>query len=215
MRTGTIEFGNRALNRVLGAVAIAFAGVLLGFAAGRLSAWVVPPAGMQVATSSGATSKPAIPLEPAHTPKSTPSRPENAPPGATGTAEASPKPPSSADAREGQSTSADAKPQVEATDKVAPSKAISRALSPAEPEARVGTGPADRDVTVIIPGGPPKQERPAPTRVSEDSGSESRAIATSSDSLERCRRKYRSFDPVDGTYKPYGQDVRVPCPHLR
>jgi hypothetical protein len=194
------EFDNRAL----GAVAIAFAGVLLGFATGRLSAWVVPPAGMLVVTSSGSTSKPAIPLEPANTAKSAPS-------GATGTAEAR----SNADAEERQSTSADAKPQVEAADKAAPSKAISRALSPAEPEAQVGTGSADRDMTVINAGGPPKQERPAPPRVSEDSDSNSRALTTGSDGLERCRRKYRSFDPSDGTYKPYGQDTRVPCPYLR
>ena len=48
-------------NRILGAVAIAFAGAVFGFATGRMSAWLVPPSGP---ASVSATAKPAVPVLP-------------------------------------------------------------------------------------------------------------------------------------------------------
>ena len=49
-------------NRMLGALAIALAGVLFGFATGRFSAWLVPPSGPASVSS---TAKPSVPLQPA------------------------------------------------------------------------------------------------------------------------------------------------------
>ena len=48
-------------NRVLGAVAIAFAGAVFGFATGRFSAWLVPPSGLASVSS---TAKPSVPVLP-------------------------------------------------------------------------------------------------------------------------------------------------------
>lgn len=86
---------------------------------------------------------------------------------------------------------------------VATAGVTSRALSPAEE-----TKP-EPELTVINPGGERQRWKgqPPATTVS--------ATGEADEGMERCRAKYRSFDPIDGTYKPYGQDTRVRCPHLR
>jgi hypothetical protein len=93
------------------------------------------------------------------------------------------------------------------TAKLAPD-VTSRALSPGESQG----GPARPDARVINQG---SADRPEPQeQATGRAGGDLRMLTASPDAFEACRRKYRSFDPSDGTYKPYGQDTRVPCPHL-
>jgi hypothetical protein len=195
-------------NRILGAMAIALAGILFGFTTGRLSAWLVPPAGM---ASVGSTAKPSVPLQSAATAK----QPATTPPdGAAALDQASKPTPADAAATSAEPTRAEAS----ATSKPTPGSITSRALSPGEPQ---GTGWTDADTKLINPGSTQTSDRPEErltasglsARFSEGPGDELRTRA-SYEGMERCRQKYRSFDPSDGTYKPYGQDTRVPCPHL-
>jgi hypothetical protein len=93
------------------------------------------------------------------------------------------------------------------TPKPAP-EVTSRALSPGDSQG----GPARPDARVINAG---SADRPEPQEQATASTSHDlRTLTASPDALEACRRKFRSFDPTDGTYKPYGQDTRIPCPHL-
>ena len=187
-------------NRIFGAMAIALAGILFGFTTGRLSVWLVPPAGM---ASVGSTAKPSVPLKSAAAAK----QPASTSADSAAAADHATKP--------AEPTQAEAS----AASKPTPGSVTSRALSPGEPQG--GTGWTDADTKVINPGSaqtPSRQdERLAASgpsaRVSEGPGDELRTRA-SYEGMERCRQKYRSFDPSDGTYKPYGQDMRVPCPHL-
>lgn len=184
-------------NRVLGAVAIAFAGAVFGFATGRLSAWLVPPSGPAEVSS---TAKPSVPVLPAAVAKQAeqPSKPLET------TSSIVLDRPKAAD-----SPSA---PVTESSEATAPDdaklepQATSRALSPGDSPVE-----ANRlDATVINQGSadrPQAQEQAA--------GSDLRQLTASPDALEACRRKFRSFDPADGTYQPFGQDTRVPCPYLR
>ena len=88
--------------------------------------------------------------------------------------------------------------------KLAP-QVTSRALSPGE-----APGDASRqDARVINPG---SADRPEPQ--DQAAGGDLRTLTASPDALEVCRRKFRSFDPAHGTYKPFGQDTRVPCPYI-
>jgi hypothetical protein len=196
--------GNSMIDhRILGAMPIALAGILFGFTTGRLSAWLVPPAGM---ASVGSTAKPSVPLKSAATaklPATTPPDDQTAKPTPSDTAATSAEP---------------TRAEAPATSKPTPGSVTSRALSPGEPQ---GAGRTDADAKLINPGSTQTSDRQEErltasglsARFSEGPGDELRTRA-SYEGMERCRQKYRSFDPSDGTYKPYGQDTRVPCPHL-
>jgi hypothetical protein len=197
-------------NRVLGAVAIAFAGVLFGFATGRLSAWLVPPSGP---ASVSATAKPSVPLVPTTVPKQA-DRPSK-PPDSTSSIVVLDGP-KATDPGNVQKAASPAEPKPTAapdTARLAPD-VTSRALSPGESQG----GPARPDARVINQGSadrPEQEDQPnRSTRVSDGREGDLRMLTASPDAYEACRRKYRSFDPSDGTYKPYGQDTRIPCPHL-
>jgi BA14K-like protein len=196
-------------NRILGAMAIAMAGILFGFTTGRLSAWLVPPTGM---ASVGSTAKPSVPLKSAAAAKQPTSTPRD---GAAAPDQAAKPTPADAAGTSAEPTQVEASVAAKPT----PGNVTSRALSPGEPQG--GTGWADADTKLINPGSIPSSDRQqervttsAPSvRFSEGPRDELRTRA-SYEGMERCRQKYRSFDPSDGTYKPYGQDTRVPCPHL-
>ncbi len=196
--------------RIFGAMAIALAGILFGFTTGRLSAWLVPPAGM---ASVGSTAKPSVPL------KSTAAaakQPASTPAGGAAAADHAAKPTRA----DGAATAAEpTQAQASAAGKPTPGSVASRALSPGEP--KVGTGWTDADTKLINPGSTQASDRQderrtasGPSARSSEAPSDELRTQGSYEGLERCRQKYRSFDPIDGTYKPYGQDTRVPCPHL-
>jgi hypothetical protein len=190
-------------NRVLGAMAIAFAGAVFGFATGRLSAWLVPPSGLE---SVSATAKPSVPLQPTTVARQAdrPSKPLESTSSITGVVLDSPKAPASTTVQKPVELPAEPK-ETAATDsaKLAP-QVTSRALSPGEaPDA------SRQDARVINRGSadwPEPQEQAA--------ADDPRTLTPSPDAVDACRRKFRSFDPADGTYKPFGQDARVPCPYL-
>ena len=191
-------------NRVLGAVAIAFAGTVFGFASGRFSAWLVPPSGPATVSS---TAKPSVPVLPTTATKQAdrPAKPVDSTSSITAIVQDGRKAPDSANPQKPVDRPAE---QTEATapesTKLAP-HVTSRALSP-------GESPADAsrpDARVINPG---SADRPEPQE--QAAGGDLRMLAASPDALELCRRKFRSFDAVDGTYKPFGQDTRAPCPYL-
>jgi hypothetical protein len=46
-------------------------------------------------------------------------------------------------------------------------------------------------------------------------GSIAEARSSYPDRWERCEAEFRSFDPSDGTYQPYGGGPRELCPYLR
>jgi hypothetical protein len=194
-------------NRVLGAVAIAFAGVLFGFATGRFSAWLVPPSGPASVSSAA---KPSVPLHPTTVAKEADRRPPK-PPESTSSIVVL-DPPKAADPGNVQKavhSPAEAKEAATPdTSKLGP-EVTSRALSPGEAQGR----PARPDARVINPGSADRPE--PPEQATAGAARDLRTLAASPDALEACRRKFRSFDPSDGTYKPYGQDTRIPCPHLR
>jgi hypothetical protein len=191
-------------NRVLGAVAIAFSGTVFGFATGRFSAWLVPPSGPAAVSS---TAKPSVPVLTATAAKQAdrPSKPLESASSITGVVLDGRKAPDSANPqkpvdRPAESTEATAPESTQLAPHV-----TSRALSP-------GESPADAsrpDARVINPG---SADRPEPQE--QAAGGDLRTLTASPDALELCRRKFRSFDAVDGTYKPFGQDTRAPCPYL-
>ena len=191
-------------NRVLGAIAIAFAGAVFGFATGRFSAWLVPPSGLAVSS----TAKPSLPVLPTTVAKQAdrPSKPLASTSSITGVVLDRPKAPDSANLpKPAVSPIEPMEAAVPDDTKLAP-QVTSRALSPGE-----SPGDASRhDARVINPG---SADRPEPQE--QVAGGDVRTLTASPDALELCRRKFRSFDPADGTYKPFGQDTRVPCPHLR
>jgi hypothetical protein len=191
-------------NRLLGAVAIAFAGAVFGFATGRMSAWLVPPSG---SASVSATAKPSVPVLPTAVakPSDRPAKPLDSTSSITGVVLDRPKAPAGAGLQKPAEPPAESR-QVAAPEgaKVEP-QVTSRALSP-------GEAPVDAsrpDARVINQGSADKPEPQEPTAAGD-----LRTLTTSPDALDLCRRKFRSFDPADGTYKPFGQDTRVPCPHL-
>jgi hypothetical protein len=191
-------------NRVLGAIAIAFAGTVFGFATGRFSAWLVPPSGPAAMSS---TAKPSVPLLPTTVAKQAdrPSKPLESTSSITSIVLDGRKAPDNANLQKPVDRPA------EPTEATAPENAklapqvTSRALSP-------GESPGDssrQDARVINPGSadrPELQEQAA--------GGDMRMLTASPDALELCRRKFRSFDAADGTYRPFGQDTRAPCPYL-
>jgi hypothetical protein len=192
-------------NRVLGAVAIAFAGAVFGFATGRLSAWLVPPSGP---ASMSSTAKPSVPVLPTTVAKpiDRPSKPLESTSSITGVILDSPKAPAGTSAQKPVEPAAEPK-QAAAPDsaKIEP-HVTSRALSPGE----VPIDANRQDARVINQG---SADRPEPQE--QAAAADPRMLTASPDGLEMCRRKFRSFDPADGTYKPFGQDTRVPCPYLR
>jgi BA14K-like protein len=193
-------------NRILGAIAIAFAGAVFGFASGRFSAWLVPPSGLASVSS---IAKPSVPVLPTALAKQAdrPSEPLASTSSVTGMVLDHPKAPDSPNLQRPADRPAEPK-EATAPDsvKVAP-QVTSRALSPGE----VPVDDASRqDARVLNPG---SADRPEPQE--QVAGGDLRTLTASPDALELCRRKFRSFDPTDGTYKPFGQDTRVPCPHLR
>ncbi len=194
-------------NRMLGALAIALAGVLFGFATGRFSAWLVPPSGPASVSS---TAKPSVPLQPAAAQKHADSLSKH-PLSTSSIADIALDRSKSADSAAAQKPAGSpAEPrQAGAPDdaKLAPD-VTSRALSPGELPA--GTGRPD--ARVINSGSADKPEPQEPG--TGTAGGNLRMLTASPDALELCRRKFRSFDPTDGTYKPYGYDTRIPCPHL-
>jgi hypothetical protein len=194
-------------NRVLGAVAIAFAGVLFGFATGRFSAWLVPPSGPASVSSAA---KPSVPLAPTTVAKEADRRPPK--PLESTSSIVIVDPPKAVDpgnVQKAAHTPAESKEAaVPDSPKPAP-EVTSRALSPGESQG----GPTRPDARVINAG---SADRPEPQeQATANTGRDLRTLTASPDALEACRRKFRSFDPTDGTYKPYGQDTRIPCPHLR
>jgi hypothetical protein len=191
-------------NRVLGAVAIAFAGAVFGFAIGRFSAWLVPPSGVASVSS---TAKPSLPVLPtaAAKPADRPSKPLESTSSITGIVLDRPKAPDSASLRKPNDRPVEAKEAALPEDtKLAP-QVTSRALSPGEAPGDAGR----QDARVINAGSADRPEPPG-----QAAGGDAHTLTASPDALELCRRKFRSFDPADGTYKPFGQDTRVPCPHL-
>lgn len=193
-------------NRILGAMAIAFAGAVFGFATGRFSAWLVPPSGLASVSS---TAKPSVPVLPTAVAKQAdrPSKPLESTSSITGIVLDRPKAPDSANLQKPAVSPTEPK-EATAPDnaKLAP-QVTSRALSPGEAP---GDDASRQDARVINPG---SADRPEPQE--QAAGGDARTLTASPDALELCRRKFRSFDPADGTYKPFGQDTRVPCPHLR
>jgi hypothetical protein len=192
-------------NRVLGAVAIAFAGAVFGFATGRLSAWLVPPSGGPATVSS--TAKPSVPVLPATVakPADRPSKPLERTSSITGVAPDRPKAPAATEAPKPAEPAAEPKQAAAADSARIEPQVTSRALSP-------GEAPADasrQDARVINAGSADKPQAPE-----QAASAEVHPIATSPDGVEMCRAKFRSFNPADGTYKPFGQDARVPCPYL-
>jgi hypothetical protein len=191
-------------NRVLGAVAIAFAGVLFGFATGRFSAWLVPPSGP---ASVSAVAKPSVPLQPTTAAKQA-DRPSK-PPESTSSIVVldRPKAAEPSNVQKAAHSPVEAK-EAAASDTPKPAAEVtSRALSPGESRG----GPSRPDARVINAG---SADRPEPQEQAAG-GTDLRTLTANPDALEACRRKFRSFDPTDGTSKPYGQDTRIPCPHLR
>jgi BA14K-like protein len=192
-------------NRILGAVAIAFAGAVFGFATGRFSAWLVPPSGP---ASLSSTAKPSVPVAPTAVAKQAdrPSKPLESTSSITGVVLDVQKAADRAHLPKPADLPAEPK-QAAAPDvaKIEP-QVTSRALSPGE-----SPGDASRQDARVINAG--SADRPEPQE--QIAGGDLRTLTASPDALELCRRKFRSFDPADGTYKPFGQDTRVPCPHLR
>jgi hypothetical protein len=191
-------------NRVLGAVAIAFAGAVFGFATGRLSAWLIPPSGPAAVSS---TAKPSVPVLPATVakPADRPSKPLESTSSITSVVVDRPKTAAGTDLQKPADVPAEPK-QATAPEgaKIEP-QVTSRALSP-------GESPIDasrHDAKVINAG---SADKPEPQE--QAAAADLRTITANPDGLEMCRRKFRSFDPADGTYKPFGQDTRVPCPYL-
>jgi hypothetical protein len=192
-------------NRILGAIAIAFAGAVFGFASGRFSAWLVPPSCLASVSS---IAKPSVPVLPTAVAKQAkrPSKPLASTSSVTGMVLDRPKAPDSANLQKPADRPAEPK-EATAPDsaKVAP-QVTSRALSPGEAP---GDDASRQDARVINPGSADRAESHE-----QVAGGDLRTLTASPDALELCRRKYRSFDPADGTYKPFGQDTRVPCPYL-
>ena len=192
-------------NRLLGAVAIAFAGAVFGFATGRFSAWLVPLCGVE---SASATAKPSVPLQPTTVAKEAtrPSPPLESTSSITAVVLDSPKAPTSASAQKPAEASAEAKGAVAPAGATIEPQMIARALNPDEPP-----GDASRSDTRVINAGSADRLQ---AQEAASTGGDPRSLTAGPDAQEACRRKFRSFDPTDGTYKPFGQDVRVPCPYI-
>jgi hypothetical protein len=149
--------------RRVAALGIAFGLLVIGFAAGRMSAWIVPPIDSKVARSE---SKPPMPLD---------------------------LEPIGAKAQEAVGSRA----LGPASEPLTTSEPLADSAAAASPNARLEWEP------VIIVGAKDVDSKDDGPQMAGDVGA-----------MERCARKYRSFDPADGTYKPFGQDIRVKCRYL-
>ena len=192
--------------RTVGALAIAVAGLVVGFSTGRLSAWLVPIPTHTVST--GPNAKPPIPLDTAATIKA----PGSEAPG-SGDAAKMADPGKTTDPGTPQAeTKTQANSQTQINDQAQAETVGSRALGAEEPAGEIAAG--GEKVTLINPNA--RDDRTtASKRLPVERLAAERPLDDDQSALARCAQKYRSFDAADGTYQPFGQNERVRCPHLR
>ena len=202
--------------RTLAAAAILFAGIILGFALGRMSVWLVgfdtvarqttPP------RTSGAGRPTASPAATVSAPQPKASQPTVAVP-------ASPPSPQPATPESQSARAAEPAPNAEAVTQEPPKPVVAPNWRPAAgdsanaPNANSGDRGAGPNVKVINPGQDDAPRVAAqPARDAELGATE---IETDQPGIAACERRYSSFRRSDGTYQPYGGGPRQRCPLLR
>lgn len=207
--------------RTLAAAALLFAGIILGFALGRMSVWLVgfdAPGHDTVAReatqrgTSGAGRPTPRPPAPVAAPEPKASQPTVAVP-------ASPSSPQPATPESQSARAAEPAPNAAAVTQEPPKPVVApnwraAAGDPANaPNANAEDRGAGPNVKVINPGQDDAARVAAqPARDAEFGATENE---TDRQGIAACERRYSSFRRSDGTYQPYGGGPRQRCPLLR